>query len=532
MERYDIYLRGFSSSEPAVAGLQRVFGIDPKRAAELVRSLPRVIKREVPSEQAERYQQALSSLGADFELRRSPIRPQRMIAVLGSTRNEELELPGPASSPPARAAVLAVADSWVEPAISSARTAVEGASIAPAAVELEARDVRTLGATWSESPPAPSRSLGDTLSEAPAAPPPPSAPPRGPSITLPESTPPPPVSRPPAAEALSWAHPPELMQPRLPKLVLPAAEPASAPVASLSNAWAPTPADELGSAADSAGPPAAWQAGALDISLEQRGQPGWLLENRTAYPQNEYEADVAAAVSDPFDPPPSVRPSARAAAGARTRPLQSEARSLPPARPERGSNAHAHVNANAVQAAPQPAPPAIGLVAGRELATDEPSELLRWVMRVGIGLSLFVILTTVRHCRSFETGVEQTLARWNQPGEHGGVPANGAAADGAYGPDALAWLEPDLHLVSSGDKDRVRTLARNFLAAGAAGVFVGTISPMGMTQVAGELIVQLPADPAARKAVLDVHDQFLASSFGGVAVAGAKPEGDLLHITL
>jgi hypothetical protein len=556
VERFDIYLRGFFGSGSAELGLQRAFGIDAKRAAELVRSLPRVVKREVPGEQAARYEQALTALGADFELRRSPIRPQRMITVSGGAPAiDELDLPGPAWPPPAAqpVAALSVSDGWSVPANPWARPAVSAPPPAPPAMSaamstaIEASDARSLGSTWTESTPQ-APALADTLVEARAAPRArPIADSRPLSATLPESRPPPP---PPAAEALPWAHPRELAQlPALgsgptaaqpPPLIdaVPSSAWASIPVAASaplveaapshawapipagepppqiapSSAWAPIPAAELAAGAVAVGPPAAWQASALDVKLELRGQPGWLLEN------SNYDADGGTAAHDPFEPPPSDPPRGSAPGAG-----QASGFALHSARPARA--------ANPAQAPARPAP-AVGLIAGRELDRDEASPLLHWILRVGIGLSLFVIVTTARHCRSFETGVDDALARWNQRGAHHGARAAAGEASGAHGPSALAWLEPDLHLVSSGDKDRVRSLARRFEAAGAAGVFVGTISTMGMTKVAGELIVQLPADPAARKAVLDVYDQFLAASFGGVAVAGAEPQGDVLRITL
>jgi hypothetical protein len=524
VERFDIYLRGFLGSEPAVVGLQRVFGVDAKRASQLLRSLPRIVKRDVPSEQVARYQHALDALDADYELRRSPIRPQRVIAVSGGAAplGDDLDLPNLAWSRPAPpAAVLAVADGWVEPAHGPLHAA---APTAPAALDrasstaLEARGARALGATWSESRPPP-RSLGDTLVEARAAPPSrASARPQPLSATVPESLPPP-ASATHAADALTWAHPPELVQPHAARLSIHAAEPQPAPPSveqSQSRAWAPIAPAEL--APPTVGPPAAWQAGALDVALERRGQPGWLLENRDSHEHSGYAAEATDGEGDPFDPPPSLSPVTRAqAAPSPTRP---ETPALQSVRPARGPTL--------AEPAVRRVAPAVGTATAGE-PVDEPSPWLRWAVRVGIGLSLFVILNTAR--RAFETGVDDALARWSAPATVATASAAGAQANGAHGPDALTWLEPDLHLVSSGDKDRVRALAGRFVAAGAPGVFVGTISSMGMTKVAGELIVQLPAEPTARKAVLDVYDQFLAASFGGVAVGGAEPEGDVLRIT-
>ena len=530
MERFDIYLRGFFGSEPAEDGLQRAFGLDRKRAFELVSSLPRVVKRDVPGEQAARYHEVLTALGADFELRRSPIRPHAVITVVGgsSTRaaSDDLDLPPP---------------SWPLPL----PTPPQPAQPPPVVMY----DSRALGATWSESrppprPPAPppGPSLGDTLSESRADPPvalrtfgdtlvearPAPAAPAVPAsmfsralgATRPESQAPP---APPAAEVRAISVPPP---PAPPSSAPPPAASSPAPpaaVAQPSSAWAPIPPADLKAApVRSGGPPAAWRAAAFDVDVSH----GWRLDVQSAASPQDSGASLPVTVHDPFDPPPSLAPGARAAAKPRAPRAPSafvvQSSGAPPARESR----------EAVVAGRPGHASAVGLVAGRELARDEPSPLLRWMIRVGLGLSLFVIVTTARHCHAIETGVDDALARWTGPGTSASEHASAPGVDTSLGPAALPWLEPDLHLVSNGDKDRVRGLAQRFTAAGALGVYVGTITKMGMTEVAGELIVQLPADPATRKAVLTVYDDFLASSFGGVAVAGAEPTGDLLRVTL
>jgi hypothetical protein len=176
------------------------------------------------------------------------------------------------------------------------------------------------------------------------------------------------------------------------------------------------------------------------------------------------------------------------------------------------------------------------LVAGRELPTDEPSRALRWAVRAVIGLSLFVIVTTVRHIRAFDSDVEKVLASWGErkPPPEPVAPAKPDDNDDAHpelGPPALAWMESDYHQFSNGDKDRVRALCDKFIAAGASELHVGTITTVGTTQIAGELIVQLPADEVAKKAALDVYQQYLQATFGGSAPPAVAPEGDLLHVT-
>ena len=82
VDEYDIYLRGFAADkEPPELGLQRLFGIDAQRARVLVLSLPRVVKQRISAEQAVRYELALRHLGADYELRKSPLRPAQTNVV-------------------------------------------------------------------------------------------------------------------------------------------------------------------------------------------------------------------------------------------------------------------------------------------------------------------------------------------------------------------------------------------------------------------------------------------------------------------
>ena len=669
MERFDIYLRGFSaSSEPAEEGLQRLFGIDRQRAIDLLKSLPRVVKRDVPEEYAVRYQLALNALGADFELRRSVIRPQQVIAIAGGRDDseplrEEFEpaftLPPPraASSaafrinatvlgaPPAPAVVIARADpadgnakpngagfaaAAPAPAVHASPVAAAPAAAAPAAGRypdtvvdpprvfvdertaplaspLEPMAARS-EATWAQSrpPPAPHPApvqpaaatarlpapaavpqwsgFSDTLAEGrPAVRV--STPPRGPHATLPESRPPAAaIAAPAPAPAPVVAHAPVHAPAPLPRegsmVQLPRASlapPASAAVhlrppsmaiplnsSPPSSAWAPIPGPDLNTGTPNTGP-AAWDAG-----IDPNGRPGWFMDNTGVQP--------APVVRDPAGyqqaggATPQLRnsmpPTAARGPGAHGGLRGDERGSAPgghahapghPAHPGQATGHAAHpaqgqgqhpgrrppsptgaaapavgMNAQNVPRPAGPVPAQVGTIAGRELATGDPSPMLRWAVRVVIGLSLFVIVTTVRHIRALDSEVEKVLAGWGErrpPPEPVVVPKGDENAHPELGPPALEWMESDYHQFSNGDKDRVRGLVDKFVAAGAPEIHVGTITTVGMTQIAGELIVQLPADEVAHKAVLDVYEQYLQATFGGSAPPHAAPEGDQLHVT-
>ncbi|HEX2677086.1 MAG TPA: hypothetical protein VHM19_10615 [Polyangiales bacterium] len=83
MEQFDVYIRSFKQEgeETPELGLVRVFRLHPVRAVEFVQSIPRVVKRRLPRDDAERYAETLRQIGAEVELRASPIAPQRVLVV-------------------------------------------------------------------------------------------------------------------------------------------------------------------------------------------------------------------------------------------------------------------------------------------------------------------------------------------------------------------------------------------------------------------------------------------------------------------
>ena len=292
----------------------------------------------------------------------------------------------------------------------------------------------------------------------------------------------------------------------------------------LSAAWAPIPPEEL-KAAPVGGPPAAWRAAALDLDLH-RG--GFLHDSQLGSSGGAQSSGSSNATLDPFDPPPSLAPVPR-------KPPRSREPSAFAVQWTGGPGAEARESR-----APQTAQPgmkpavAIGLVAGRELERNAgaPSPLLRWTLRAGMGLSLFVIATTVGHCRAIETGVDDALARWG-PRSGQGLAGDAASTYASkLEPSAITWLASDTNTVSNGDEDRVRGLVQRLDAAGAEDVYIGNITTVGMAQIANELVVDLPSDAKKRRAVLEVYDQFMSATFGGVKVAGAAPTDNKLRITL
>jgi hypothetical protein len=528
VDEYDIYIRAFASGqgEPPEVGLHRVFGLEQRRAFELVQSLPRTVKRHVPAQHIARYERALRELGADFELRPSPIRPAQIIAVRGPTDAEEAErlqqhgstltLPPPNAMPVARPtavraatmigtaaqlsaerALLDVNDTVVDPVPAGAQAHLPEAELAAANLQ-PAVTVARGNPFASEAPgPAsvPARASAATLNEVRPSNPHASAASHAPAVVR---DPAPPARELPlerlAREAppLQWSPPAEVRAPA--RAVAP-----GAPVSVPAGPW---------SAIDPVVPVAAQQGELPPPSavpgLQLGGRPGWLVEGPSAF-QPEVISDAA--------PEP--------AAGQSELAVQSvgAAMSARPARP---------VSARAPASTYQ-----VGTIAGLEVERSEPPALLRVLLRVGIGVSLFLIFATLRHCRMFERDVDKALAHWEEPAASSepGASKSAHAADWA-GPVATEWMATDLHQFSNGDKDKVQDLVRRFLRAGAIEVRVGHISHSGLVQIGAELLVQLPDDGAKRKAVLAEYERFLDSTFGGMAAPPKDPGGDTLRVAL
>src|SRR4051812_21431163 len=72
MEHFDVYVAGFEVSEDrAIRGLMRVFGMSDAAARIFVSSLPRMGKRRLTPDAADRYLRALRTIGAIAQCRPS-----------------------------------------------------------------------------------------------------------------------------------------------------------------------------------------------------------------------------------------------------------------------------------------------------------------------------------------------------------------------------------------------------------------------------------------------------------------------------
>jgi hypothetical protein len=517
VDEFDIYIRGFiaRASEPPDAGLQRVFGIDRDRARELIRSLPRVVKRHVQADELARYEQALRELGADFELRRSPIRPAQIIAVRGQEPQADaareqhgstLTLPPPkvesaqaqSSGSTQRAAGRRFAQTVVGSA-EQARAAASTLEAPPLDPDYDADDVILDPVKPAQA--LPSRAAFDAAT-LPAALPAVPAPARYADLA---------PARPPAQQYGGFDSAP---LPASPAAQVVATAPAPSPQAvgawNSGDAWAPVEPAPGTIGAGTGELPAPWEVPGLRLD----GRPGWLVEGPLVHQADHgHQADQtqgAYAMSDPgglepivSDPAPAAQPSpAQLGRGAR--------------RPIAGHP--------------------VGNVIGRELAY-EPSLALRIALRVGIGVSLFLIVLAVRHAPVFNRRVERAFVQFaegaaqDSESARAGDDPSGAHAN-TTGPDAAAWMQSDLHQFTDGDKDRVSSLVDRFNRAGARAVRVGHIMRSGMVQIGGELIVELPDEPAPRKAVLQVYQTFLQSTFGGLASEPPDPGGQVLRVAL
>lgn len=104
MDLFDVYVLRFDVSEDRAArSMMQVFGLSEASARVFVHSVPRIGKRDVPTQLAERYVRALHAVGAVVECRRSGTAP------LGANANRAqlMSLPAPsdaaiaaASNPP------------------------------------------------------------------------------------------------------------------------------------------------------------------------------------------------------------------------------------------------------------------------------------------------------------------------------------------------------------------------------------------------------------------------------------------------
>lgn len=548
-EQLDIYVRGFGQAgdESPAEGLVRVFGLKPERAAELVASLPRVVKRRLSRAQAERYQGALVEIGAEVELRASPILPQRIIAVAGAEKDDTfdpnesgqtLTLPPPA--PPSNDAHAGTRKA--RPAVMQS-TVVLKAAPPPAAVAAE-----------------PEPQAGEAALAAPA------------DVQA--------ISLPPSVATVQIAPSPAA-----------AVEPSVAPTMPLTSAWAeldrtpvarraafeaPLPLSssstaQIGSplAVDEAPPPSAQPApaeppqpapDAVNEGKKKDGRPDWLVDDAG------YRDDVLSGLgwgNGSAGPVPSTPPlmlDVRAIAAAKALPPAEaplELAALPAAAPApptaaielavpvAAAAADAHAagarSRGEVALGPVPRKVATAHVAvgprdyvpekGRGLTTlfDAP---LRVAFQLVLALLVFFFAAQARDCRG-RGQVREAVAAWSDE-TSSATASSGASKDaepsepspvraGPRGQDARAFCESELNQFASGDKDVVRGLIDSLLGTGAK-VTVGGIMKSGLVSIASELHIVLPTDVAKRRAVYEILRSFRASAWH--MDPGEATEGD------
>jgi len=80
--RYDIIIKGFilSPPQPPFKGLMATFGIDAPTAKRILSKFPCVVKRGVELEEAERFEVALTAIGARVEVRPEEVVPSSVVA--------------------------------------------------------------------------------------------------------------------------------------------------------------------------------------------------------------------------------------------------------------------------------------------------------------------------------------------------------------------------------------------------------------------------------------------------------------------
>jgi len=540
VDEYDIYIRGFAADWPEAPelGLHRVFGLEVARARELIASLPRVVKRGVPGAEVERYAEALRALGADVEPRRSPIRPQAIVVLTGSAEHaleqkhgSTLTLPPPAVVPAqaprpvvphaatviGRASALATSDTVVDSRapIFDADDAVVDPARAPTYAEAPAPVIATRelpSATLQETPWSPAVASTATISETP-----PGARvvddpmPAKPALPLERLAS--------AVPALDWQPPPKLADAGAPAPHV--AAPSSVAVLPDASAWVAIEPAPLARSAQSPAPSARTAWPTMDPGVERYEQgdlpPPSAVPGLRADPNQWW---VQGADKYAIDLEVETRTSDRAAS-APAGPVDAELASTRP-RPNR----------------PAPASPASRPFVQRVAVEErpEPSLVLRWLLRLGLGVSLFLVFSTVRHCRAVDRDIDRALAGWEAPSPDSAErPPEGAGANAeldAAAPIASEWVKSDLHQFGNGDKDRVTALVHRFIAAGAVQVRIGHIMRSGLVQIGNELLIELPSDADKRKAILAEYDRFMQSTFGSFAAKAKDPGGRMLRVTL
>jgi hypothetical protein len=458
-----------------------MFRMAPEQARDFVESVPRIVKRRVLANQVEHYEAALREIGAVVELRRSPIQPARIIAVAGAPAapvssfgrqsGRTLTLP---ELPPALELAEEELTDWVE---------VETApALAPVPVPVP--------------PPVPASA------PVPAPPPPPAWPsrptPEEVALRIPEVL----------FSSSSMATQPGFVLPvrgaGRPPSAAPAAAPRSEPPPAF--AWQAAPALELDDAAAQKPRPGTAAAAAANAHAERllisAGAQG--LELQVQPKSIPPAVRTASAASSERAPRPSARPSTSPRASGAPRVPGAVAR-LAPVVAEVGvvvaKPGVAAVRPAAVKSRPAPRP--ASLPAPPKPALGPLLLALVALALLIIGASLCVLVRGVRNAMQASSwgGSSAELAR---------TPPSAAEDDARRakeGPGAAVWAQSELHQFGNGDKDRVRSFLAVLEHAGARGVFPAAVARRGAAEIAGQLRVELPTNPAQRRAIYQaLHD--------------------------
>jgi len=74
--------------------------------------------------------------------------------------------------------------------------------------------------------------------------------------------------------------------------------------------------------------------------------------------------------------------------------------------------------------------------------------------------------------------------------------------------EARGWLAVPSNAIFEGSKDEVSALTEAFYSAGCPRVYITGIERMGGTQVSASMVAELPSDPSARSAALEIANEF------------------------
>jgi hypothetical protein len=139
---------------------------------------------------------------------------------------------------------------------------------------------------------------------------------------------------------------------------------------------------------------------------------------------------------------------------------------------------------------------------------------IRLLLRVGLGVSAFLLLLTLRSCPLLETDLQRQLAQFD-PGPGEGEPGAATELSLVRGEMAHEWIEAGNHQFrdpSSGellvDKDPIRGLVSRLHRIGAREVYVYGVQQVELIVYAEGIDVVLPDDASQRGAIFLEESRF------------------------